>query len=149
MDDQPFRAIEAADNAHLVIVFRNQPLTPAPPLRLARRFGTLEISPRPQWALPGDPEILRLSNILDAKGQPIGNAETGRTWHTALSYTATPPRGSLLCAVEGPTHTHGEALGDTLCVSTAAAYDALPAARHQPLHGLRARHREVQGWWRE
>jgi taurine dioxygenase len=140
IDDQTFRAIDAAYNAHTVIVFRNQQLTPAQHLRFARRFGTLEISPRTAFALPDYPEILLLSNILDADGQPIGNADAGRTWHTDLSYTATPPRGSLLYAVEIPYNEHGEALVETLFVSTAAAYEALPAARQQSLLGLRAIH---------
>ena len=60
MDDQTFRAIEAAYNEHVVIVFRHQQLTPAQHLRFARRIGTLEISPRTQFALPGYPEILLL-----------------------------------------------------------------------------------------
>jgi taurine dioxygenase len=141
IDDGTFRAIEEAYHEHIVVVFRHQTLTPAPLIRFARRFGTLEVSPRTQFALPGYPEILRLSNILDADGQQIGNADAGRTWHTDLSYTATPPRGSLLYAVEIPTNERGEALGDTLFVSTAAAYDALPAARQWQLHGLRAIHR--------
>ena|SRR5882724_1932814 len=141
IDDQTFHAIDAAYNEHTVIVFRNQQLTPAQHLRFARRFGTLEISPRTQFALPGYPEILLLSNILDPNGQPIGNADAGRTWHTDLSYTATPPRGSLLYAVEVPTNDYGEALGETLFVSTAAAYDVLPEEMNQQLHGLRAIHR--------
>jgi taurine dioxygenase len=82
-----------------------------------------------------------MRECLDAHGQPIGNADAGRTWHADLSYTTTPPRGSLLYAVEIPSNEHGEALGDTLFVSTAAAYDALPAAMQQQLHGLRASHR--------
>ena len=107
IDDQTFHAIDAAYNEHIVIVFRDQQLTPAQHLRFARRFGELEISPRTQFALPGYPEILLLSNILDGNGQPIGNADAGRTWHTDLSYTATPPRGSLLYAVEVPTTNRG------------------------------------------
>jgi taurine dioxygenase len=141
IDDQTFQAIDAAYNEHTVIVFRNQQLTPAQHLRFARRFGELEVSPRTQFALPGYPEILLLSNILDADGRPIGNADAGRTWHTDLSYTATPPRGSLLYAVEVPHKERGEALGETLFVSTAAAYEALPAARQQALLGLQAIHR--------
>jgi taurine dioxygenase len=141
IDDQTFRAVDAAYNEYMVLVFRHQRLTPAQHLRFARRFGELEVSPRTQFALPGHPEILILSNILDADGRPIGNADAGRTWHTDLSYTATPPRGSLLYAVEVPTDARGEALGDTLFVSTAAAYEALPAARQQALLGLRAVHR--------
>ena len=141
LDDQTFEAIDAAYNAHTVLVFRNQQLTPAHHLRFARRFGELEASPRTQFALPGYPEVLILSNILDADGRPIGNADAGRTWHTDLSYTATPPRGSLLYAVEIPTNERGEALGETRFVSTAAAYDALPEDMKQRLHGLRAVHR--------
>ena len=36
---------------------------------------------------------------------------------------------------------HGEVLGETWFVSTAAAYDVLPPAMQQRLHGLRAIHR--------
>jgi taurine dioxygenase len=123
VDEPTFRAIENAYNTHTVIVIRHQHLTPEYLLRFARRFGHLERSPRTQYALPGDPDILLLSNILDAHGQPIGNAEAGLTWHMDLSYTATPPRGSLLYAVEVPTN------------------EALPPAMQQRLQGLRAIHR--------
>jgi taurine dioxygenase len=71
----------------------------------------------------------------------MGNADAGLTWHTDLSYTATPPRGSLLYAVEVPTNAQGETVGETWFVSTAAAYDALPPAMQQRLYGLRAIHR--------
>lgn len=141
LDERTFRTLDAAYNTHTVIVFRDQQLTPEHLLRFAHRFGSLEISPRTQFALPGYPEILVLSNIRDANGKPIGNADAGRTWHTDMSYTATPPRGSLLYAVEIPHNAQGEALGDTLFVSTAAAYDALPEATKTRLHGLRAIHR--------
>ena len=141
VDEPTFRAIEDAYNTHTVIVIRHQHLTPEYLLRFARRFGPLERSPRTQYALPGYPDILLLSNILDADGQPIGNAEAGLTWHTDLSYTATPPRGSLLYAVEVPTTAQGEVLGETWFVSTAAAYEALPSAMQQRLQGLRAIHR--------
>jgi taurine dioxygenase len=141
LDETTFRALDAAYNAHIVVVLRHQQLTPASLLQFARRFGELEISPRTQFALPGYPEILLLSNILDVAGRPIGNADAGRTWHTDMSYTATPPRGSLLYAVEVPRNVQGAPLGPTLFVSTAAAYDALPTAMQTRLAGLRAIHR--------
>jgi taurine dioxygenase len=141
VDEPTFRAIENAYNTHTVIVIRHQHLTPEHLLRFARRFGPLEQSPRTQYALPGYPDILLLSNMLDTDGQPIGNAEAGLTWHTNLSYTATPPRGSLLYAVEVPTNAQGETLGETWFVSTAAAYEALPPAMQQRLQGIRAIHR--------
>jgi taurine dioxygenase len=141
LDESTFRAIEAAYNTHTVVVIRHQHLTPEALLHFARRLGALEISPRTQFALPGYPEILLLSNIVDAQGQPMGNADAGLTWHTDLSYTATPPRGSLLYAVEVPTNAQGETVGETWFVSTAAAYDALPPAMQQRLYGLHAIHR--------
>ena len=141
LDESTFHAIEAAYNTHTVVVIRHQHLTPEALLHFARRLGALEISPRTQFALPGYPEILLLSNIVDAQGQPMGNADAGLTWHTDLSYTATPPRGSLLYAVEVPTNAQGETVGETWFVSTAAAYDALPPAMQQRLYGLRAIHR--------
>jgi len=124
LDGSTFDAIETAYNSHSVLVFRDQKLTPVQQIAFARRFGELEISPRTQFALPGFSEILVISNIIE-DNKPIGNADAGRTWHTDLSYTKTPPRGSLLYAREIPV-SNGRALGDTVFASTAAAYDALP-----------------------
>src|SRR5215472_6598931 len=95
LPDDAFRKIEDAYDRHSVLVFRDQKLTPEQQIAFARRFGDLEISPRTQFALPGYPEILVLSNIIE-NGKPIGNAEAGRTWHTDMSYGKTPPRGGRI-----------------------------------------------------
>src|ERR1700730_16701755 len=100
-------------------------LTPEKQIAFARRFGELEISPRTQFALPGHPEILVLSNIIE-NGKPIGNADAGRTWHTDMSYPKTLPRGSWLYAREIPIE-NGRALGDTIFASAAGAFESLPA----------------------
>jgi len=139
LSDELFRKIDDAYNHHSVLVFRDQTLTPEQQIAFARRFGELEISPRTQFALPGYQEILVLSNIV-VDGKPIGNADAGRTWHTDMSYTKTPPRGSLLYAREIPVE-NGRVLGDTIFASAAAAYDALPAELKQKVAGLRAIHR--------
>jgi taurine dioxygenase len=73
--DDTFEKIDDAYNHYSVLVFRDQTLTPAQQIAFARRFGELEISPRTQFALPGHPEILVLSNIIE-NGKPIGNAES-------------------------------------------------------------------------
>ena len=99
--DDVFRKVDDAYNQYSVLVFRDQTLTPEQQIAFARRFGDLEISPRTQFALPGYPELLVLSNIIE-NGKPIGNADAGRTWHTDMSYTKAPPRGSLLYAREIP-----------------------------------------------
>jgi taurine dioxygenase len=139
LPDDVFRRIDDAWNRYSVLVFRDQKLTPEQQIAFARRFGELEISPRTQFALPGYPEILVLSNIIE-NGKPIGNADAGRTWHTDMSYTRTPPRGSLLYAREIPVE-NGRALGDTVFASAAAAFESLPEQRRGPLVGLRAIHR--------
>jgi taurine dioxygenase len=139
LPDDVFERIDDAWNRYSVLVFRDQKLTPEQQIAFSRRFGDLEISPRTQFALPGHPEILVLSNIIE-NGKPIGNAEAGRTWHTDMSYTKTPPRGSLLYAREIPVE-DGRALGDTVFASAAAAFESLPKERQAALVGLRATHR--------
>src|ERR1700716_959737 len=139
LPDDTFEKIDDAYNRYSVLVFRDQKLTPEQQIAFARRFGDLEISPRTQFALPGHPEILVLSNII-VDGKPIGNADAGRTWHTDLSYTKTPPRGSLLYAREIPV-ANGRVLGDTIFSSAAAAYDSLSPELKIKLAGLRAIHR--------
>jgi alpha-ketoglutarate-dependent taurine dioxygenase len=139
LPDDVFQEIDDAYNRYSVLVFRDQKLTPAQQIAFARRFGDLEISPRTQFALPGHPEILVLSNIIE-NGKPIGNADAGRTWHTDMSYTKTPPRGSLLYSREIPIE-NGRALGDTVFSSAAAAYDTLSPEMKTKLTGLRAIHR--------
>jgi taurine dioxygenase len=139
LPDDVFRKIDDAYNHYSVLVFRDQKLTPEQQIAFARRFGELEISPRTDFALPGYPEILVLSNIIE-NGKPIGNADAGRTWHTDMSYTAKPPRGSVLYAREIPVE-NGRALGDTVFASAAAAFESLPQDRRAALIGLRAVHR--------
>src|SRR6201989_3373417 len=77
LSDGDFEKIDEAYNRYSVLVFRDQKLTPEQHIAFARRFGELEISPRTQFALPGYPEVLVLSNILE-NGKPIGNADAGR-----------------------------------------------------------------------
>jgi taurine dioxygenase len=139
LSDDVFKTIDDAYNHYSVLVFRDQRLTPEQQIAFSRQFGELEISPRTQFALSGYPEILVLSNII-VDGKPIGNADAGRTWHTDMSYTKTPPRGSLLYAREIPL-ANGRALGDTVFSSAAAAYDTLSPEMKKKLTGLRAIHR--------
>jgi taurine dioxygenase len=54
-----------------------------------------------------------------------------------MCYTARPPRGTILYAIEVP-ELHGLSLGDTEFASAAAAWDALPDAMKRSLEGRRA-----------
>jgi taurine dioxygenase len=139
IDEPCFAAIEAAFDRHSVIVIRDQSLTPERQLAFAARLGALEINAFDGYALDGHPGVLRLSNI-QRDGRNIGYADAGSHWHSDMSYTATPPRCTMLHALEVP-HRGGQAIGDTLFASAIAAHDALPAETKSRIATLRAVHR--------
>ncbi|MEM9682918.1 MAG: TauD/TfdA family dioxygenase [Pseudomonadota bacterium] len=134
-----FAKIEAAFDAHSVVCLRDQSLTEQQYLDFARRFGEVEVIFLNHYAHPSFPEIMLVSNIKE-EGRDIGHADAGRVWHTDMSYTATPPRATLLYALEVPVEA-GKVLGDTLFASATAAYDDLPDPLKKRLQGLRAIHR--------
>ena len=83
--------------------------------------------------------MLIVSNVQE-NGVNIGYADAGSHWHTDMSYTATPPRCTLLYAIEVPEE-NGVGLGDTLFASEAHAYDALDPEEQARVAGMRAVHR--------
>jgi taurine dioxygenase len=141
LDDATFRELEAAFHDNIVVVFRGQQLTNEQHIAFSRRFGELEIHIVKKYLLPGFPEILLISNIRDDRGEHIGLADAGFTWHTDTSYRRRPSRCSLLYAMEVPHRDDGEPLGDTVFANTIAAYEALPRAMKQMLAGRYAVHR--------
>lgn len=147
LDNDTFAAIEKAYNARSVILFRNQKITDAQHVRFSRRLGELEIHVLREFVKPAHPELYVLSNIME-NGKPIGIKDAGNYWHTDLSYTKVPSRGSIMYAIEVP-HKDGVPLGDTQFASTAAAYNALPETMKQKLAGLKAVHRFWDRYLRE
>ncbi|MFN7935974.1 MAG: TauD/TfdA family dioxygenase [Bryobacteraceae bacterium] len=139
LDGDAFREMEDLFHDRGVIVFRDQHLTPEQHIAFSRRLGNLEIHVATQYLLPGKPEILVVSNIVE-EGRNIGLADAGQYWHSDLSYIANPSRCSLLYAREVPVQ-DGVVLGETLFASAAYAYDTLDAALKQRLEGLTAIHR--------
>ncbi len=139
LDDDTFAAIENAFNDHAVIWFRNQTITPAQQVTFSERFGEIEVNAFNKFALPDDPKVLIVSNIKQ-DGKDIGYADAGSHWHTDMSYTATPPRMTMLYAIEVPVE-NGTPLGDTVFASATAAYDSLPDETKAKIEGLKATHR--------
>lgn len=139
IDDETFAEIDLAYGEYEVIFFRNQSITPEQHVAFGKKFGSLEIHNVVQYALDGHPEVLVLSNKKNDKGELIGLADAGRTWHTDMSWSVRPPRGSLLYALEIP-HRDGEPLGDTLFASARAAYDQLSDEMKRRIEGLKAIH---------
>src|SRR6185437_2519488 len=109
-------------------------------IEFSSRFGELEIHIVKKYLLPGFPEILLISNIRNEKGEHIGLADAGFTWHTDTSYRRRPSRCSLLYAKEAPRR-EGQPLGDTVFANTIAAYEALPETTKNRIDGLKAIHR--------
>jgi taurine dioxygenase len=137
LDEATFTAIDDAYNRNGVIFFRDQRVTPPQQVDFTRRFGEIEFNIfAERWSVPGSPEIVVVSNIT-ADGQPIGIKRAGENWHSDMCYTARPPRGTMLYALEIP-KLFGLTLGDTEFASAAAAWDDLPDALRKRIDGRHA-----------
>jgi taurine dioxygenase len=127
LDEATIASLRQALVAHKVLVFRDQPITPASHVALARRFGELEVHPVfPHH--PEHPELVLLGGDGDAKARE-------NIYHSDVSWRSTPSMASLLRCVECP-----PAGGDTIWVNMAAAHDHLPAELKSKLATLRAVH---------
>ena len=118
-----------------VLVIRDQTLTPDEHIAFSKRLGELEVHVVGQFLLNGYPEIYRVSTKVDDDGRPMGNPESGRYWHSDLSYLERPSKASLLYALELP-----PSGGDTMLASMYAAYDSLSPTMKEMLEGLTAVH---------
>ncbi|BDH57202.1 TauD/TfdA family dioxygenase [Tsukamurella sp. PLM1] len=128
-DDDLFAELRALLVQHKVLFFRDQPISRADHVALARRFGELEDHP----VLGSDPEhpgLVRIYKDLDSDREAYENA-----FHCDATWRECPPFGSVLRCVEGP-----EVGGDTIWVDMVAAYDALPEDVKARIAPLRARH---------
>jgi taurine dioxygenase len=139
LSDVEFADVAKAFFEHEVVVFRDQRLTPGEQVAFTRRFGELEHHVRRESCLPGFPQILIVSNVLDEQGRAIGAQDAGRFWHSDLSYKREPSLLSALYALEVPVQ-DGRVLGDTGFASATAAYAALGEETKQRLQGLRNVH---------
>ena len=136
LSEETFREIERAwQEANGVLVFRDQDLAPDAQISFSRRLGQLEEHVATRFLLPGHPEIYRVSTKRDADGNAMGNPESGRYWHSDLSYLDPPAKASLLYALEVP-----PTGGDTMFANMAAAYDALSQPLRTMLDGMYAIH---------
>lgn len=128
-DEARFAELRALLVEHKVLFFRDQPISRADHVALARRFGDLEDHP----VLGSDPEhpgLVRIYKDLDSDREAYENS-----FHCDATWRECPPFGSVLRCVEGP-----DVGGDTIWVDMVAAYNALPAEVKERIDGLRARH---------
>lgn len=132
-------AIKEAWYRHDVLVFRNQRLTDDHLLAFSSHFGTLDPPPNQgagRKSPPGYPEVYVVSNVLDARGEPIGALGDGEAaWHTDMSYVAQPPDASMLYSLEIPAQG-----GDTSFASMKAALAAMPKDLVERIRELDIKH---------
>jgi taurine dioxygenase len=120
--------IRQAFNAHGVIFFRDQRLTPEQHIAFAERMGRININ-RFFKAAPGYPQI------AEVRKEPAQTTNIGGGWHTDHSYDQIPALGSILLARELPPRG-----GDTMFACMGQAYDTLSDGLKRTLRGLRAVH---------
>ena len=134
LNDADFARVHQAHLDYHVVVFRDQQITPQQQIDFSRRFGILQIHVLKQFLLANHPEILIVSNIVE-DGQPIGLGDTGKYWHSDLSYKELPSLGSMLHAQELPSEG-----GDTLFADMHLAWDTLPQHLRDAVEGRSAVH---------
>jgi taurine dioxygenase len=105
--------IRAAWLEHLVVFFRDQPLSPPDYMAFARHIGTPIEYPLVK-GIPRFPEITEVKKLEDEK------VNFGGVWHSDTAYLEVPPMASMLLAREVPPHG-----GDTLFANMYLAYQAL------------------------
>lgn len=132
LDAEARATLDEALARHGVLVFRRQALSDTELAALASHFGSLERVVRTDWASTECPEIIRLSNLRDWHGEPIGGLGSGElNWHTDQSYMSAPCTGAMLHLVEGADAAH------TYWANLKLAYRALPEGLRRKLEPLR------------
>lgn len=126
LDDEVVAAIRAAWLEHLVVVFRDQPISDDAFVAFARRIGPIGRYPFVP-GIDGHPEIIA---VLKEAHETVN---FGGIWHSDTAYLERPPSATLLVAREIPPHG-----GDTLFANQYLAYERLSPGMRELLLPLRA-----------
>ena len=135
LNDTTFAEIERAFYRGQVLVLRGQSLTPAAFVAFAQRFGPAQPHVIDQFHHAREPNILILSNVRDASGQPTGLQDAGSYFHTDYSYLRMPARATTLYSIQVP-----KVGGNTLFANQQAAYEDLPQSMKHRIDPLIAVH---------
>jgi taurine dioxygenase len=126
LDDARTKEIRGVLLERCVVFFRDQDLSPAQFMEVARRFGTPVEYPFVR-GIAGFPEIIEVAKLEHE------TTNFGGIWHSDTTYLEEPPMGSMLLAREVPPHG-----GDTIFANQYLAYEALSDGMKRMLDGLRA-----------
>jgi taurine dioxygenase len=141
-------AIRGAWLNHLVLRFRDQPMTDAQHMAFTSQFGELEFNPaaliEKQYGVNTrtegrrrevPPEISVISNIIE-NDKAIGGLGDGEAfWHTDSSFVEVPPAASLLRSLEIPPEG-----GATHFLNMYSAHETLPDDIKRRIAGMKVIH---------
>ncbi|MAH85348.1 MAG: hypothetical protein CBB68_14065 [Rhodospirillaceae bacterium TMED8] len=117
-------------NEHIVLVFRDQNLTPDNHRIFSEIFGPVYAHPLKTRASVQDvPEVLILENKPGRPGAP------NNYWHSDISHADQPPSATTLHALTVP-----QGYGDTMICSMVRAYESLSDCMREMLRDQKALH---------
>lgn len=135
LDGSKLDAILRAWHKHLVLIFPDQHITPQQLIAFSQNFGTLDRQDtQPYNRHPEHDEILLITN-KPVRGRPSQTGNAGQNWHTDMSYTLRPAKGTTLYCIEKPS-----VGGDTQFANMYLAYETLSAKLRDFLDSLEAIH---------
>lgn len=130
LDEQTFATLRDAYHDNIVLVIRDQHLTPAEQTDFAKRFGDIQYHINKEYLMAGQPEVLILSTEIK-DGKNVGVPDAGSDWHSDHSYVDQPTGYTILQSVAVPNEG-----GDTEWTNMVTAYDTLSDVMKIRLDGL-------------
>lgn len=135
-DDETRATVNQAFLDHIVLIFRDQTLTPLQFMAFAGRFGALQPHVAKKYRHPEAEDIVMMTNVdKDGKFDAVG-ASRGVGWHSDLSYDRVPAKATLMHAIELP-----DRGGDTRFANMYMAYETMPEDLKRRITGLKAEFR--------
>lgn len=139
LDDATRAELLDAFDRHLLLVLRDQPMTPEQHLAFSLNFG-------PHQDLPHIPLVdgyPQLQAVKREAGEARGRV-AGQNWHSDSSFLPMPPLGVVMRAVQIP-----DVGGDTAFANMCTAYESLSPAMRAMIDPLRAVHSATRVFGRE
>jgi len=130
IDDATFNELRDIFHDNLVMVVKNQDLSPAEQTAFSCQFGEIQYHISPEYLMKDQREVMILSNEKE-DGKYIGLPDGGSEWHSDHSYVEQPTGYTLLHAIKVPKDG-----GDTEWTNMVRAYDELLPEMKQRLDGL-------------
>tara|TARA_Y100001936_G_scaffold247633_1_gene293855 strand:+ start:41628 stop:42482 length:855 start_codon:yes stop_codon:yes gene_type:complete len=130
LGEATFKELREIFHENLVVVVKDQDLSPAEQTEFAQRFGEIQYHISPEYLMDGQPEVMILSNEKE-DGKFIGLPDGGSEWHSDHSYVDQPTGYTMLHAIKVPKDG-----GDTEWTNMVKAYETLSDEMKERLEGV-------------